>query len=173
MTRQRRWQLATLAAAASLICVAQAQIAPALEETPPAQAGTELMVPAAEPAEATQTPAPAEPATTAQSTEGSTDTATPAAPATPAAMPATPPRVIVSPSPAATAAAATTPAPAAAPEPMAAPVTRAQVVAEAIYANEHGLIPRGELAMLHEDKGTLWAEQLAQANRMPQQLAMR
>lgn len=163
MTRQHRWQLAALAAAASLICVAQAQIAepgtePELQPAP----GTEI-VEQATPAEAAATPAPpAEPAP-AEST--------PSQPVQAAAPEATP-RVIVSPGgtgPAVQAAPAT-PAPAVAEVPA---VQRADVIAEAIYANEHGLIPRGELAMVHEDKGTLWAEQMAQAGRLPQQLAMR
>jgi hypothetical protein len=57
------------------------------------------------------------------------------------------------------------------------------VVADAIYANTHGLIPRGEVAVLHEDKGMLWAEQMAQSmnnqqmakadGSTPQRLAMR
>ena len=54
---------------------------------------------------------------------------------------------------------ATTPVPAAA---VVLPITREDVIAEAVYANRHGLIPHGEMGMVNEELGMHWAQKAEQ-----------
>lgn len=170
------WQLTALAVAAGAFCVAQAQnpamlsdpeesMEPAeviIEQTPTTPAATEAQQSGQE--ATTPTTSTSESAT---STEPVQESSSPAA-ATPGISPrATAPAqggaangqtVVVTPQ--------ATNLPAMPAEDR--PPTREEVVADAIYANTHGLIPRGEVAVLHEDKGMLWAEQMAQSMNNPQ-----
>ena len=175
MTRSLRWQLTAIAAsAAGAICVAQAQSAdPALQMQPAAEVAT------------TDTALPA-PATTAEPAATETDVqATLQSEAdarrvegTAAAEPAAPKRATVHSAGAAMTAQAEQPTTIvvvptqvdqsavqakawAALE--AEPTTREEVAAEAAYANKNGLIARGEMSIVGEDKGTAYVEQADQA----------
>jgi len=171
------WQLTALALAAGAFCVAQAQNLGLLTDAEETMEPPEVII--------EQAAAPATPTTEAteasSSEEAKPATETSVAPATQAAEPGTRAQasaqtgqtVVVTPQ--------TASQPAMPAEDR--PPTREEVVADAIYANTHGLIPRGEVAVLHEDKGMLWAEQMAQSmsnqqmakadGSTPQRLAMR
>ena len=176
MTRSLRWQLTAIAAAtaAGAICVAQAQSAdPALQAQPAAEvATTDTAMPAP-----TAMPEPAASETDVQATLQSEADAR-RAEGTAAAEPAAPKRATVY--------SAGTPMTAQADQPTtivvvptmvdqsavqakawaaleAEPITREEVAAEAAYANKNGLIARGEMSIVGEDKGTAYVEQADQA----------
>ena len=177
MSRSLRWQLTAIAAAAAgAICVAQAQSTdPALQVQPAVEASTAdatLNTPAAMPEAA---PSEADVQSTLQS-EADARRAEGSAAAEPAA--AAPRRSTVY--------SAGAPMTAQAEQPTtivvvptqvdhaavqakawaaleAEPVTREEVAAEAAYANKNGLIARGEMSIVGEDKGTAYVEQADQA----------
>ncbi|HSW07259.1 hypothetical protein [Aquabacterium sp.] len=158
MTRTHLWQLGAIAAAAGLICVAQAQTSDTSANNQ-AAAESAMADPFAAPekwSDTSPTEADVQAVLEADATSTTTDANAPAEPSSEPATAAMPSRksnhaVVVTPS----AAPAAEAAPVAAIEP---PITREEVIAEAVYANRHGLIPRGEMAMVDEDKGTQWAE---------------
>jgi hypothetical protein len=173
MTRSLRWQVSAIAAAAAgAICVAQAQSTdpamqaqPAVEAsttdaaaygTPPAmpEAASEADVQATLQAEAdarsTDANAAAEPTTPRASTAYSA--AAPMAADQPTTVVIVPTQVDQSAVQAKAWAALE-----------AEPVTREDVATEAAYANQNGLIARGELSIVGEDKGTAHVEQADQA----------
>lgn len=178
MSRSLRWQLTAIAAAAAgAICVAQAQSTdPALQVQPAVEASTAeatLNTPAAMPEAA---PSEADVQSTLQSeadarrAEGSA-AAEPAAAAAPrrstvysAGAPMTaqaeqPTTIVVVPTQVDQSAVQAKAWAALEAE----PVTREEVAAEAAYANKNGLIARGEMSIVGEDKGTAYVEQADQA----------
>jgi hypothetical protein len=170
MTRSLRWQLSAIAAgAAGAICVAQAQSTdPAMQAqpaaaadaatygTPPAmpEAASEADVQATLQAEAdarsTDANAAAEP--TAQRASTAYTAAAPMAADQPTTVVIVPTQVDQSAVQAKAWAALE-----------AEPITREDVATEAAYANKNGLIARGELSIVGEDKGTAHVEQADQA----------
>ena len=165
MTRTHLWQLGVISAAAGLICVAQAQINETSTEAQLAPA-SQAVDPVASPeklsdSSATETPVQAAPPADASSSSNASEAIAPSVPSGEPAAAVMPAKrggqqVIV----AAAAEPAATPAPAAA---AALPITREEVIAEAVYANLHGLIPHGEMAVVNEDLGTQWTQKAEQA----------
>jgi hypothetical protein len=161
MTRQLRWQLGAIAAAAAgLLAVAQAQIA---------DTSTESQVTAEAPAVMSEPATEADVKAVMDNEQVlSTMPAAPVDPvATPSAAPVTaaapvveqPTQIVVVPTTVDQAAVAAK----AWATVEAMPITREDVVAEAVYANQNGLIPRGELSIVNEDKGSAYVEQADQA----------
>lgn len=165
MTRKTLWQLSAIAAAAGLICVAQAQSTDTSTEVP---AAAEATMPAASEADvqavlnneqATVPPVDTAAGETVLNTvpaDSSTTSGT--------AMPARRSVQVVAAAPAQQVSME--------PEPLPVivsaadlPPTREDVKSEALYANKHGLIPHGELSMVDEDKSGLRVER-AEANRI-------
>jgi hypothetical protein len=166
MTRTHLWQLGVISAAAGLICVAQAeinetsaetQLTPASQAVDPSAAPEKLSDPSA-----TEAQVQAAPTADASSSSNASEAIAPSVrsgePAA-AVMPAktSGQKVIVA---AAAAEPTATSAPAAA---AVLPITREEVIAEAIYANRHGLIPHGEMGVVNEDLGTQWTQKAEQA----------
>lgn len=177
MTRSLRWQLTAIAAAAAgAICVAQAQSAdPALQMQPAVEAstadatlGTPATVPETAPSEA-DVQATLQSEADARRAEG-TAAAEPAAPApkrstvysagAPMTAQADQPTTIVIVPTQVDQSAVQAKAWAAL---EAEPTSREEVAAEAAYANKNGLIARGEMSIVGEDKGTAYVEQADQA----------
>ena len=166
MTRKTLWQLSAIAAAAGLICVAQAQ---STDTTTESQAAPEATMPAASEADV-QAVLNNEQATVppVDATAGETVLNTvPADTSSIGSHPALPAKRSVQ-----VAAAAPAQQVSLEPEPLPVivsaadlPPTREDVKAEALYANKHGLIPHGELSMVDEDKSGLRVER-AETNRI-------
>ena len=166
MTRKTLWQLSAIAAAAGLICVAQAQ---STDTTTESQAAPEATMPAASEADV-QAVLNNEQATVppVDATAGETVLNTvPADTSNIGSHPALPAKRSVQ-----VAAAAPAQQVSLEPEPLPVivsaadlPPTREDVKAEALYANKHGLIPHGELSMVDEDKSGLRVER-AETNRI-------
>lgn len=176
MTRSLRWQLTAIAAAtaAGAICVAQAQSAdPALQAAPAAEVATTdtaMPAPAAMPEQAAteaDVQATLQSEADARRAEG-TAAAEPAAPkratvysagAPMTAQADQPTTIVVVPTQVDQSAVQAKAWAALEAE----PVTREDVAAEAAYANKNGLIARGEMSIVGEDKGTAYVEQADQA----------
>jgi hypothetical protein len=160
MTRSLRWQLSAIAAAAAgVICVAQAQSTDPAVATSTTDAA--YGAPAAMPEPATEAAVQA----TLQS-EADARSAEPTAAAEPAAarspMAAAPEQsttVVIVPTQVDQSAVQAKAWAALEAE----PITREEVASEAAYANQNGLIARGELSIVGEDKGTAQVEQADQA----------
>ncbi|NRF69023.1 hypothetical protein HLB44_18680 [Aquincola sp. S2] len=161
MTRKTLWQLSAIAAAATVMGIAQAQSdnsVAANEVIVEQRVATEAKEMAAEPVmtpEQAATYATTEATTTSPSitetTITTTTTTTTSVPqsTTIVVVPTQVDHVVV----AAKAWAAVE----------AEPTTREEVVSEAVYANKNGLIPRGEMNAANEDKGTIYLEMGDQA----------
>lgn len=174
MTRSLRWQLTAIAAAAAgAICVAQAQSADPALQTPPAAEATADTTMAAPAVTTESTPSEANVEATLQSeadarrVEG-TAAAEPAAPkratvysagAPMTAQAEQPTTIVVVPTQVDQSAVQAKAWAALEAE----PITREEVAAEAAYANKNGLIARGEMSIVGEDKGTAYVEQADQA----------
>jgi hypothetical protein len=166
MTRSLRWQLSAIAAAAAgVICVAQAQSTDPAVATSTTDAA--YGAPAAMPEPATEAAVQA----TLQS-EADARSAEPTAAAEPAAArsPAyTAGTMAAAPEQSTTVVIVPTQVDQSAVQAKAwaaleaEPITREEVASEAAYANQNGLIARGELSIVGEDKGTAQVEQADQA----------
>ena len=172
MIRSLRWQLSAIAAAAAgVICVAQAQSADPAIQAEPTAAAEAMALPDA-------TPEPAATEADVQATmqrEAEARSTDPSAAAEPAAPGRTAPYTAGA--PAAAQAQAQTSTIVVVPTQVdqnaiaekawaaveAEQITREEVAAEAAYANKNGLIARGELSIVGEDKGTAYVEQADQA----------
>lgn len=166
MTRKTLWQLSAIAAAAGLICVAQAQ---STDTTTESQATPEATMPAASEADVQAVLNADQQATVppVDTAAGETVLNTVPADSSTASSTAMPARRSVQ-----VAAAAPAQQVALEPEPLPVivsaadlPPTREDVKAEAKYANQHGLIPHGELSMVDEDKSGMRVER-GEANRI-------
>lgn len=173
MTRKTLWQLSAIAAAAGLICVAQAQTA----DTTSADAQA---VPEATMSEAWAVPygsteaAPSETDVQAVIANDSQATVPPVDTASGETMLNTVPANSTMPAKRSVQVAAAAPAQQVALEPEPLPVivsaadlppTREDVKAEAKYSNQHYLIPRGEMSMVDEDKSGMRVER-GETNRI-------
>lgn len=166
MTRSLRWQLSAIAAAAAgVICVAQAQSTdPAVATTTDAAYGTPAAMP--QPATEAAVQATLQSEADARSAEA-TAAAEPSATRSPAYTAGTP--AAAAPEQATTVVIVPTQVDQSAVQAKAwaaleaEPITREEVASEAAYANQNGLIARGELSIVGEDKGTAQVEQADQA----------
>lgn len=165
MTRKTLWQLSAIAAAAGLICVAQAQSTDTSTEVQAAPEAT-MAAPSEKDVQSVlndqQATVPA-----VDTAAGETVLNTVPADSSTAGSTAAPVRRSVH-----VAAAAPAQQVSLEPEPLPViitasdlPPTREDVKAEAKYANQHSLIPRGEMSMVDEDKSGMRVER-AEANRI-------
>lgn len=148
MQRKTLWQLSAIAATAALLGVAQAQS----DSTQAAAVESDVIVEKADPSERDVTQEGTQPITDAAADASTTTTETTTEPAQPAAATTTTTSTTTAPATNDQQVVVTTPPLPAEPQ----PITREGASAEAIQAQENGLLPHGEMSVPHEDKSWHW-----------------